>query len=73
MMLGEKAFASIGELSGQLCAMSRKIWENPEGPYQEKIASDTCAAFLEAEGFRSSGDASACRPRCVRSGVPDIR
>lgn len=52
MMLGEKAFASIEELSGQLCAMSRKIWENPEGPYQEKIASDTCAAFLEAEGFQ---------------------
>ena len=51
-MLGEIAFSALDALSAQLRQMSRKIWENPEGPYREYIASETCADFLESEGFR---------------------
>ena len=51
-MLGKEAFAAIDELAQELKQMSRKIWENPEGPYREYIASGTCADFLEKEGFQ---------------------
>ena len=51
-MLGKEAFAAIDELAQELKQMSLKIWENPEGPYREYIASGTCADFLEKEGFR---------------------
>lgn len=51
-MLGKTAFSVIDSLSAQLSSMSRKIWENPEGPYKETIACATCADFLRQEGFR---------------------
>lgn len=51
-MLGEKAFSTIDEMAGSLSDMSRKVWENPEGPYKEFIASAVCADYLESQGFR---------------------
>ncbi|WP_458862219.1 amidohydrolase [Acidaminobacterium chupaoyuni] len=51
-MSGKIAFDEIDAQRRALEQLSRKLWENPEGGYQEKNASRWIAEFLEEQGFQ---------------------
>lgn len=50
-MTGEIAIKRIEEMQEKLDTLAQSIWEHPEGPYQERFASEQVAEFLEREGF----------------------
>lgn len=51
-MIGEIAYKTIAESRPILDDLSRKIWENPEGPYEEYKACQWTAEVLQNAGFR---------------------
>jgi len=51
-MLGKIAFEAIDKARGDLEAASKKMWENPEGPFKEFIACDVTCELLEKYGFK---------------------
>lgn len=44
-------FKEIEKNKQRLIQLSLDIWKNPEGPYEEHLASNKLAEFLEKEGF----------------------
>lgn len=44
-------FKEIEKNKWKLIQLSLDIWKNPEGPYEEHLASNKLAEFLEKEGF----------------------
>jgi aminobenzoyl-glutamate utilization protein B len=51
-MSKEKLYDFIDKKEEDLKEISKKIWDNPEGPFVEKFASDLQKEYLEKEGFK---------------------
>jgi len=50
-MSGKTAYEAIEKYRGELGALAKNIWENPEGPYVEYNAFEKTKAMLEKHGF----------------------
>ncbi len=50
-MVGKIALETIDKNAKLVCDLSKKIWDNPEGPFQEYKACQWQAEVLEKEGF----------------------